>query len=280
MANIAFEQGGHALVIDSRTATSRHSFVSTVLRRAAIEAEERGILILPKNGSWASLPTALATIAAATWTRTAPLLVFFDQFENVFRDEELTSDFRDLALLVPEAKNPLIVGFAWKTDYIGNTEDYPYMLRNEIRSVARVVNLDRFGAREVETLLHRLERELKERLSQQLRRGLREYSQGLPWLFKKFAGHLIAEVGKGATQEQLLAESLNVHSLFQADLAELNAQEQDALRFVARFAPIPATEVTDQYPVQIVSGLIDRRLIVQYLRTVRYVLGYLPRFSQ
>lgn len=263
MANIAAEEGGHALVIDSRTATSRHSFVSTVLRRAAIEAEERGILTLPANASWASLPTALATIAAATWRRTGPLLVFFDQFENVFRDEELTRNFRDLALLVPEAKNPLIVGFAWKTDYIGNTEDYPYMLRNEIRSVARVVNLDRFGAREVETLLHRLERELKERLSQQLRRGLREYSQGLPWLFKKFAGHLIAEVGKGATQEQLLAESLNVHSLFQADLAELNAQEQDALRFVARFAPIPATEVTDQYPAQIVSSLINRRLIVQ-----------------
>jgi hypothetical protein len=262
MANIATEHGGHALVVDSRTAT-RHSFVSTVLRRAAIEAEERGILTLPENASWASLPTALATIAAATWNRTAPLLVFFDQFENVFRDEELTRDFRDLALLVPEAKNPLIVGFAWKTDYIGGTEDYPYILRDEIRSVARVVNLDRFGAREVETLLHRLERELKERLTQQLRRGLREYSQGLPWLFKKFAGHLIAEVGKGATQEQLLAESLNVQSLFQADLAELNAQEQDALRFVARFAPIPATEVMDQYPAQIVRGLIDRRLIVQ-----------------
>jgi hypothetical protein len=263
MASIVNESGGHALVIDSRTATNRRSFVSAALRRAAIEGQERGLLTLPENASWASLSTALATVAAAIWKRSAPLLVFFDQFENVFRDEELTRDFRDLALLVLEASNPLIIGFAWKTDYIGWTEDHPYRLRDEIRSVAKVINLDRFGPREVETLMRRLERELRERLSQQLRRGLREYSQGLPWLFKKLADHLIAEVGAGATQEQLLAESLNVQSLFEADLAVLNAQEQEALRFVARFAPILATEVMDRYPAQIVRGLIDRRLIVQ-----------------
>ncbi|MFG1708700.1 restriction endonuclease [Nonomuraea sp. M3C6] len=263
MASSAHERGGHAVVIDARTATSRRSFVSAALRRAAIEGQERGLLTLPDSTSWASLPSALATIAAATWRRTAPLLVFFDQFENVFRDDELTRDFRDLALLVLEAKNPLIVGFAWKTDYIGWTEDHPYRLRDEIRSVAKVVNLDRFGPREVDTLMRRLERELGERLSQQLRRGLREYSQGLPWLFKKLADHLIAEVRGGATQEHLLAESLNVQSLFEADLAVLNAQEQEALRFVARFAPVLATEIMDRYPAQIVRGLIDRRLIVQ-----------------
>ena len=184
MASSANERGGHAIVIDSRTATSRRSFVSAALRRAAIEGQERGLLTLPENASWASLSTALATIAGATWKRDAPLLIFFDQFENVFRDEELTRDFRDLALLLLEAANPLIVGFAWKTDYIGWTEDHPYILRDEIRSAAKVINLDRFGPREVETLMGRLERELGERLSQQLRRGLREYSQGLPWLFK------------------------------------------------------------------------------------------------
>jgi hypothetical protein len=263
MASIARECGGHALVIDSRTASSRRSFVSGALRRAAIEGQECGMLTLPENASWASLSTALTTIAAATWNRNAPLLVFFDQFENIFRDEELTRDFRDLALLVLDANNPLIIGFAWKTDYIGWTEDHPYRLRDEIRSVARVVNLDRFGPREVDTLMRRLERELGERLSQQLRRGLREYSQGLPWLFKKLADHLIAEVAGGATQEQLLTESLNVQSLFEGDLAVLNAQEQEALRFVARFAPIPATELMDRHPAQIVRGLIDRRLIVQ-----------------
>jgi hypothetical protein len=59
----------------------------------------------------------------------------------------------------------------------------------------------------------------------QLRRGLREYSQGLPWSFRKLANHWIREVGEAATQEQLLAETLNVQSLFEADLAVLSAQE-------------------------------------------------------
>lgn len=263
MASSVKDRGGYAIVIDSRTATGRRSFVSAALRRAAIEGQDNGLLTLPENASWASLSTALATIAGATWRHNAPLLVFFDQFENVFRDEELTRDFRDLALLVLEARNPLIIGFAWKTDYIGWADDHTYMLREEIRSAAKTINLDRFGSREVDILMRRLERELGERLSQQLRRGLREYSQGLPWIFKKLANHLIAEAKAGATQEQLLAESLNVQSLFKADLAVLNAHEQEALRFVAHYAPVLATELTDHYESPIVHGLIDRRLIVQ-----------------
>jgi hypothetical protein len=63
----------------------------------------------------------------------------------------------------------------------------------------------------------------------QLRRELRENSQGLPWSFKKLANHLIREVGEAATQEQLLAETLNVQSLFEADLAVLNPQEGHAV---------------------------------------------------
>ena len=263
MASSVKERGGHAIVIDSRTATSRRSFVSAALRRAAIEGQESGLLALPENASWASLSTALATIAGANWIHNAPLLVFFDQFENVFRDEELTRDFRDLALLVLEARNPLIIGFAWKTDYIGWTDDHTYMLREEIRSAAKMINLNLFGSREVDILMRRLRRELGERLSQQLRRGLREYSQGLPWLFKKLADHLIAEARAGATQEQLLAESLNIQSLFEADLAVLSPHEQEALRFVAHYAPVLATELMDRYEAPIVRGLIDRRLIVQ-----------------
>lgn len=193
MARMVSEQDGHSVIIDSRTATSRRAFVSACLRKAAVEAQERGLITLPEDASWASLPTALATIDAATWLSASPLLIFFDQFENVFRDEDLTREFRDLALLAVTARHPLIIGFAWKTDYIGWTEDHPYQLRDEIRSVAKVITLDRFGAREVDTLMRRLGRELDEKLSQQLRRSLREYSQGLPWLFKKLAAHLIRE---------------------------------------------------------------------------------------
>ncbi|KLO25547.1 hypothetical protein ABW16_22640 [Mycolicibacter heraklionensis] len=236
--------------------------MTEALSKAAQEAALVGVLDLPANASWASLPSSLRTLSEAEW-KAGPLVVFFDQFENVFRDESLTREFRDLALSARETTGNLMVGFAWKTDLVGWTEGHPYQLRDEIRSSATVLALGPFGASEVETLLRRLERELGQTLARDLRTRLREYSQGLPWLFKKLAGHLIREVEAGATQEKLASEALNVQGLFDADLAELNMQEQEAVRFIARHAPIAISEVIERVSPPVVESLVNRRLIVQ-----------------
>jgi hypothetical protein len=257
------EAGGHALVVDTRTALSR-MYLTAVLRRAALEAQAHGMLELPTDRSWATLASALRTLSQSKWRPGAgPLVIFFDQFENVFKDAVLTREFRDLALGVREVAGPLIVGFAWKTDLVGWTEGHPYQLRDEIRAHATVLTLDPLSAREVETLLRRLEKSLGQRLLPDLRQRLREYSQGLPWLLKKLAGHLLREISGGATQERLLAEALNVQNLFEADLAELQPVEQEALRFVARFAPVAATELMERISAPVVQSLLDRRLLVQ-----------------
>jgi hypothetical protein len=257
------EARGHALVVDTRTASTR-AYLTAVLRRAALEAERAGLLRLPNEPSWATLASALRTLSDAAWTSgSGPLVVFFDQFENAFKDAELTREFRDLALGVREVAGPLVVGFAWKTDLVGWTEGHPYQLRDEIRAHATVLTLGPLGASEVEILLRRLEKALGQRLLPDLRQRLREYSQGLPWLLKKLASHLIRENESGATQEQLLAEALNVQNLFEADLAQLQPAEQDALRFVARHAPVAVTEVMERVSAPVVQSLLDQRLLVQ-----------------
>jgi hypothetical protein len=136
-------------------------------------------------------------------------------------------------------------------------------LRDDIRDNATVLTLGPLGASDVDTLLRRLEKELNTRLAPDLRNRLREYSQGFPWLFKKLAGHLLREVRGGATQEQLASEALNVQNLFAADLAELGPAEQEALRHIARYAPIPIGEVMERVTGPIVESLVNRRLIVQ-----------------
>jgi hypothetical protein len=90
-----------------------------VLRKAGTEAAAAGILSLPSNSSWASLESSLTTLRAARWLDTSrPVMAFFDQFENVFRDVALTRQFRDLALGVRDIPGPVVVGFAWKTDLV------------------------------------------------------------------------------------------------------------------------------------------------------------------
>lgn len=254
-------RGGYAAVIDSRTANTP-AFVVEALREAAVSAEMAKLLKLPTSSSWASLQSALTTIERATWNRDEPLLVFFDQFENVFQHEATTREFRNLTLLLNELHKNVIVGYAWKTDLVTLTESHPYRLRDEIRSNSAHISLGPMGSRDVEALLRRLEKVLQEKVSPDLRQRAREYSQGLPWLFKKLANHILSEISNGKTQEVLVSEGLNVQSLFDSDLAGLTPVENEAIRHIARFAPVTATEVTEKYDGEIIQSLLNARLVV------------------
>jgi len=262
LGDLADRAQGVTAVLDSRTA-DQPRYVVDVLRRVATQAAESGILELPVTASWASLDSALATLREAVWLRDRPVVAFFDQFENVFRDVELTRAFRNLALGARDIKGPLLLGFAWKTDLVGWTEGHPYQLRDDIRGAGTVVVVEPFGPREVEVILGRIAKQAEVRLLPDLRSRLRAYSQGLPWLLKKLADHVLRELRKGVTQEELLAESLNVVGLFEADLAELGPSEHEVLRHIAKFAPVPAAEVTERFGPDQVQSLVDRRLVVQ-----------------
>jgi energy-coupling factor transporter ATP-binding protein EcfA2 len=263
LKRIVESQAGYAIVIDSRTATTNR-FVSEVLREAAHEAQQNGLIQLPSDSSWASLASSIWTLRRSQWDpQNRPILIFFDQFENVFQDERITREFRDLTLMVRDADIPLFVGFAWKTDLVAWTESHPFRLRDEIRSSSEFISIGPMRPREIENLLRRLERKLETKLSRDLRQRLREYSQGLPWLFKKLAGHIIRELRTHQkSQEQLVSEALNVQSLFDSDLAGLSPVESDALRHIARFAPVSAVEVTEKYSSEAIQSLLDSRLIV------------------
>jgi hypothetical protein len=217
---------GVGLAVDTRTATSPQ-FIPAVLRFGLLQAEQQGLLAIPKDAAYGSVTSALDTIRRSKWRKpNGQLLLIFDQFENVFRDLPLTRAFRDLALGTQQLDAPLIVGFAWKTDLIGFTEGHPYQLRDEIRSYAFVMTLPPFGPTDIDILLSRLQVAARQKIGRELRNRLREYSQGFPWLFKKLASHVLHEIQTGITQESLVAETLNVQRLFDSDLAQLTPDEQ------------------------------------------------------
>ncbi|MFG2157792.1 nSTAND1 domain-containing NTPase [Streptomyces olivaceus] len=255
--------GGLCVVFDTRTAASQE-YVARALRKAATQAQKNKILTLPESSSWASLASALETLKSAEWNPdSGPVVIFFDQFENIFNNELLTREFRNLALGIHELDSALSVGFAWKTDLVGWTEAHPYRLRDEIRSNAHVIQLPPLGPAEVDTLLRKLEQQLGAKLVRDLKERLREYSQGLPWLFKKLAGHVLREVSDGATQSQLVSEALNVQSLFEKDLSELSPNEREGIYQIARYAPVPVSEAMEIVPAEVVQTLLNRRLVVQ-----------------
>lgn len=256
------DREGCALVVDSRTASNRR-FVVDALSRVAGDASGQGVISLPSDASWASLASALQTVRAARWNRVAPVVLFFDQFENVFRDEALTKEFRDLALGVRELSGRLQIGFAWKTDDVGWIEDFPFHLRNEIRAGGFVPQIEPLSAPDITALLQRLQREMGHPLTAALSQMLREFSQGIPSMFKKLAAHILREVEAGATQERLASEGWNLRRLFEADLASLSSKEVAALKDIAQHAPIPVSEVAESIGNSVIRSLIHSRLVIE-----------------
>ncbi len=254
---------GLGFVFDTRTAREPE-YVWAALRRALTVAEKQGILQLPETASFGGLQSAMSTARDSVWLAPRkPLLVFFDQFENVFRDTRLTQEFRDLALLWRELPHPAHLAFAWKTDIVGWTEDYPYQFRDDIRSASLVVVVDPLGPNDVGQLLGRLEKASGTKIPVDLKQRLREYSQGLPWLFKKLASHILREVESGASPDDLLADSLNVQKLFENDLAQLMPNESESIRTIARTAPVLISDAVERVSPGVIQSLLDRRLVVQ-----------------
>lgn len=96
-----------------------------------------------------------------------------------------------------------------------------------------------------------------------MRKRIRDQSQGLPWLTKKLSIHVYKQIEAGAEQIALLAQRLNVVTLFEEDLADLSPAQISCLKSIAIQSPVDLTKIADDFSNEIVNSLVSRRLVVR-----------------
>jgi Holliday junction resolvase-like predicted endonuclease len=246
-------------------------FVAEALLQAIRSAAEADFLTPPENLSISDAGNILASesikkLFADLSEKKKVLILFFDQFEEVFTKDELLPVFRvfrRFALDVQANLTNLVVGFSWRTGISFSDDNPAYQLWNELRDHRITKNLGTFDSGESSNLITQFEDELGTKLLPPLRRRLLEQGQGLPWFLKKLCIHLYRQVKDGVSQSDLLGGRLNVKSLFDEDLDPLSESQLSCLRYIALNSPVDSLEVFERYSNEIISGLSDKRLIVR-----------------
>jgi len=259
---------GHFVVaIDSRSASSSQFVLRAVdysFRKFdnfdGVSTEQREATVVT---GFEGAVEALVEIGKRLAEEGRVLLIFFDQFENVFFLPDVLKRLTDLLLKLCDVQTNVVLGFSWKTDLVGPTREFPYQLRDLIIGSSRRIALDRFSGVETTALLNKLGEELRQPLRKDLEFFISEFSQGYPWLLKKLCAHVKAQRQTGVLQADIASSLLNIEELFEEDLRGLSDEQENTLRRIAKSAPINFASLGEDFSPEIVQSLVNARLIVR-----------------
>lgn len=259
--------GHFAVAIDSRSASSSQ-FVLHVMDYVLKKFEERvdplaGLRCTPKITGFEGMMSAILDIDHVLRESGKLLVIFLDQFENVFFLPEALRSIADILLKLCDRQTNIVLGFSWKTDLIGSTHEFPYQLRDAIAGSSKRIGLETFSERETTAILDKLKEELRSPLRTDLRFFLSEFSQGYPWLLKKLCAHVKAQREAGTPQLDIARGLLNVEELFKEDMRGLSPEQEDVLRRIAKAAPISVQELGEEFKPELVQSLVSSRLVVK-----------------
>jgi hypothetical protein len=262
----------YVLGVDSRSANTG-AFVGLAFAKLVNNAARSGFI--PEHFSNANVASSYDILASdevarlLAWLRTNKkvLVLIFDQFEDMFRKADLFPAFHKFMLDTNAELGNLIVGFSWKSEINVPIDNPAYGLWQQTRDQATAFGLDEFLGAETDKVIKQLEEASKQQLPVDLRRKLRESSQGFPWLTKRLAIHCYHQIIQGTSPEELLDQNLNVDVLMREDMESLSPDEARALKHIAKRGyegdPFDVAEIDDKVSGQDIHSLLNKRLIVR-----------------
>lgn len=194
------------------------------------------------------------------------VVLFFDQFEEIFSKTDLSDLFDSLTGLcnaVDGSQENLVLGFSWKTDGVIPQDNPAYHMWQGLSDRRKEFNIPAFTTTEISSALTVFQHELGQPLNPRLRRMLVDQCQGYPWLLKKLCIHIYTQIRQGTDQRDMFGQALNVGELFQHDYEQLGLGETSCLERIAHDSPAPFFQIESAFDSPTVQSLLDKRLIVR-----------------
>jgi hypothetical protein len=267
LSEVIGDRGGKLYSLNCVSAKGK-SFVVAVFSRllSEIQASGMGAPDFRITGI-DSLPELVHEISEVLASRDSFPIIMFDQFETALLDGPLSEALVELVLDLEEKGAPIILGFAWKTDLWWPDDHVPYTAREHLRQSAHAIRIDQFGPTETNKLIQALEDEISAPLEGDLASAVREFSRGYPWLLKKVCWHILEQIRRGVTQREVVERQLDLRSLFEADLDQLDENERDTLRKLAPVLPADGRTIQESFPEMPIADHLNKfvnlRLIVR-----------------
>ncbi len=259
--------------VDSRSSDSI-AFIGKAVEKMITESERFGFI--PKElaakfriPSWLDILSDECSIELFDWLveHNKIMVLIFDQFEDVFRKNDLFRAFHKLMMDIATASSNIVIGFSWKSEINIPMDNPAYSLWQQARDHAIPFEIEKFSYSEINGVINQLQTESNKQVPSSLRRRLQENSQGFPWLIKKLATHCYHELKKGLSPEDLVDQNLNVQNLFDSDKDQLTPEETRALKHIAKRSydgdTFDVTEIDDSINQEILNRLLDKRLIIR-----------------
>jgi hypothetical protein len=263
----------YTLAIDSRSALSSN-FVALAFERLIKNAIKDGFIkktLFNKELVFTSTydllnSESITEILNYLKSHNKSLILIFDQFEDIFRKEDLFKTFYKFLLDVTDLQASLIIGFSWKTEILIPSENKAYHLWQQAKEQAQPFMISAFGSKEINGILKQLEGSIG-KIEIELKRRLVESSQSFPWLTKKLCIHIYDQIKAGKEKTDLIDENLNIEQLFKSDLEKLEPIEIQGIKYIAQRASdgvfFEASEVDDKISENVINSLRDKRLIIR-----------------
>lgn len=271
--NVHFRNKFYSVAIDTRSATS-NNFVALSFKKVIekalldkfIELEGKNFKIDFISNFDLLSSASIGTILDYLKAKEKYIILIFDQFEDVFRKNDLFKSFYKFLSDVTDSKPNIIVGFSWRSEIIIPIDHEAYFYWQQAKEQAREFTIGEFGEKEIDGIILQLEQSVGH-LDRSIKNRIKESSQGLPWLTKKLCIHIYEQIDSGLPKEGLLDSNLNIKNLFKKDEERIEAKELTALRLIARRAYegnfFDETEVGELISSNVITSLLHKRLIIR-----------------